>query len=298
MNLLEFQRRMSEDVMRPLTSDFEMQSVTEQGLSTSEIAASYVKPNSLLTSFERLEIYNRQYWFRAIDAVSDDFPALNAMLGPKRFDKLVLAYLRENPSTSFTLRNLGAKLPPWLATHRELAGPRHNLAIDIARLEWAYVEAFDAASLMPLAWQDIAGMGADSIVRLQPHVQLLDLRYQVDELVLAVHKETPEVDIASNAVSEHRQTSRETLPKVRRSDISLAVHRFDNCVYYRRIEREEFLLLAALRDGDSIATAIGSAFDGSKLTPEVQAAKIQEYFAHASELGWFCSPNPNRMQGS
>ena len=34
MNLLELQRRMSQDVMRPLTPDFEMQATTEQGLQT------------------------------------------------------------------------------------------------------------------------------------------------------------------------------------------------------------------------------------------------------------------------
>ena len=49
MNLLELQRRMSQDVMRPLTPDFEMQSSTEQGLETAEIAAGYIKPNSHLT---------------------------------------------------------------------------------------------------------------------------------------------------------------------------------------------------------------------------------------------------------
>lgn len=296
MNLLELQRRMSEDVMRPLTPDFEMQAVTEQGVSTSEIAASYVKPNSLLTSSERLEIYNRQYWFRVIGAVSEDFPALNAVLGSERFDAVVLAYLRENPSTSFTLRNLGARLPAWLASYPELTGPRHSLAVDVARLEWAYVEAFDGASLMPLSWPDFAGLGPDSTLRLQPHLQLLNLQFPVDELVLAVRKMTPEIDIVSNAMSEPRQSSQVTLPEVSRSNVYLAVHRFDNSVYYRHIERDEFLLLADLRDGDSIATAIKRAFEGCKLTPELQAARIQEYFAHASELGWFCLPESAREQ--
>ena len=116
MNLLELQRRMSQDVMRPLTPDFEMRASTEQGLETAEIAAGYIKPNSHLTSFERLEIYNRQYWFRVIAAVEEDFPALNAVLGQEMFDALTLAYLRESPSTSFSLRNLGARLPAWEAT--------------------------------------------------------------------------------------------------------------------------------------------------------------------------------------
>jgi hypothetical protein len=290
MNLLELQRRMSQDVMRPLTPDFAMQAMNEQGLPCDEIAASYIKPNSLLTSFERLEIYNRQYWFRVIDAVSEDFPALRAVLGRERFDSLVLAYLRENPSTSFTLRSLGARLPAWLASYPELTGPQHALAVDVARLEWAYIEAFDGASLMPLGWEDFAALGRDSTLRLQPHLQLLDLQYPVDDVVLAVHKVTPAIDIVSNAVSERRQSSEVTLPEVSRSNVYLVVHRFDDSVYYRRIEREEFLLLADLRDGDSIATAIERAFEGSKLAPDLQAVRIQDYFAHASELGWFCLP--------
>ena len=290
MNLLELQRRMSQDVMRPLTPDFAMQAMTEQGLPSDEIAASYIKPNCLLNSFERLEIYNRQYWFRVMDAVSEDFPALRAVLGQEKFDLLVLAYLRENPSTSFTLRNLGARLPAWLASYPALAGPQHALAVDVARLEWAYIEAFDGASLMPLGWEDFARLGRDSTLRLQPHLQLLDLQYPVDEVVLAVHKVTPAIDIVSNAVSERRKASEVTLPEVSKSNVYLAVHRFEESVYYRRIEREEFLLLTDLRDGDSIATAIERAFEGSKLAPDLQAARIQDYFAHASELGWFCLP--------
>ena len=120
VNLLELQQRMSKDVMRPLTSDFQMQPVTTDGRSTQEIADSYIKPNNLLSSFDRLEIYNRQYWFRVIGAVAEDFPALSTVLGGKVFNLLVLAYLRENPSTSFTLRNLGSKLPQWLEEHSEV----------------------------------------------------------------------------------------------------------------------------------------------------------------------------------
>jgi hypothetical protein len=288
MNLLELQRRMSEDVRRPLTPDFQMQTTTEDGLSTGEIAAGYVKPNPRLTSFERLEIYNRQYWFRVIGSVSEDFPALEAVLGLTRFDALVLAYLRENPSTSFTLRDLGAKLPGWLVNHPEFAGARHQLAVDVARLEWAYVEAFDGASLPPVSAADLAGIGAGSRLRLQPHLQLLELRYPVDEVVLAVRKQTPEGDIVSNAALKRKQTRRAGLPRMRRSTVHLTVHRYDNSVYYRRIDREAFLLLNAINRGESIATAISTAFARSRLGPDKQISKVHEYFAHASELGWFC----------
>jgi hypothetical protein len=288
MTLLELQRRMAEDVRRPLTADFAMQQQTEDGHSMSELAASYIKPNNRLTSFERLEIYNRQYWFRVIGAVTEDFPALNAVLGWKRFDSLVLAYLRENPSTSFTLRNLGARLPLWLEDHPEFAPTRHALLLDVARLEWSYVESFDRAAVAPLTLEDFTGLGADSRLWLQPHLQLLELKYPVDELVLAVHQATPPSDIMSNAVSEYQQRSRPRLPRMRRSPISLAVHRFGNSVYYRRLDHEAFLLLSALQRQSTLGEAIDAAFAGNKFSPQQQAAKIQEIFAHAAELGWFC----------
>ena len=130
MSLLELQRRMATDVTRPLTPDFWMQSETEDGSSVEEIAESYIKPNDRLSSFDRLEIYNRQYWFRVIGAVAEDFSALQAVVGAKKFDALVLAYLRENPSTSFTLRNLGSNLPEWLEVHPEFTPRRHQLALE------------------------------------------------------------------------------------------------------------------------------------------------------------------------
>ena len=293
MTLLELQRRMSEDVMRPLSADFQMQTTTDDGRSTAAIAEGYIKPNDHLSSFDRLEIYNRQYWFRVITAVAEDFPALNAVLGSEAFDELVLAYLRENPSSSFTLRNLGSRLPEWLQNHAEFTSGNHDLAMDIARLEWAYVEAFDRAAIPPVNGADFAGFDGETKLSLQPHLQLLDLKYPVDELVLAVHRETGPSDIMSNAISERRQTSEAVLPEMTRQDVYLAVHRYDNSVYYRRIDREAYQLLSSLQSGSSLGFALETAFEGGVYTLEDQTTKIQECFAHAAELGWFCITTPN-----
>jgi hypothetical protein len=288
VNLLDLQRRMAEDVMRPLTPDFRMQPLASDGRSTHELADNYIKPNELLSSFDRLEIYNRQYWFRVIGAVAEDFPALNALMGEKKFDRLVLAYLRENPSTSFTLRNLGSKLPQWLEHHPEFTPNRRELLLDVARLEWAYVEAFDSADFPPLIASDFSDLSADSKLFLQPHLQLLDLKYPVDELVLAVHRETGPSDIMSNAASERKRVKRTRLPRMQRSAVPLAVHRYENSIYYRRIDHEAYVLLSQLQSGAPLGLALEAAFRHSTLSGVDQAAKIQECFAHAAELGWFC----------
>jgi len=291
MNLLELQRRMAEDVRRPLTEDYEMQSVADDGRPIADIAASYISPNNRLTSFERLEIYNRQYWFRLITAVSEDYPTLNAVLGTKRFDALVLAYLGEHPSTSWTLRDLGAKLPAFLEAHPEFGGRRHRLAVDVANLELAYVDAFDGKQIDPLTTEEAQAISADSRLFLQPHLRLLELAYPVDNLVLAVKKETPEVDIVSGAATQRDVTERAKIAPLKREAVFLAVHRYDNSVYYRRLEKETFLLLRGLRSGASVAVAAYQAFAKSKLTPDAQAVLLQESFAHASQLGWLCPFN-------
>jgi len=290
VSLLDLQRRMAEDVTRPLTPDFSMQPVGEDGRPAAVRVSAYIKPNAMLSSFERLEIYNRQYWFRVIDAVSEDYPALSAIVGPRRFDALVRAYLAENPSTSFTLRNLGKNLPAWLDRRPEFTGRRHDLAVDTAHVEWACVEAFDGASLPPLTASAALRVSPATVLALQPHLQLLHLRYPVDDAVIAVHRNLPEADIVSNASTLRKKPARRRLSAMRRSNIWLAVHRYDDSVYHSRLTAEQFRLLSALRDGDTVQTAIERTLAGSRLAPEEQAAAIQEIVAHASRLGWIVDP--------
>jgi len=286
--LLELQRRMAEDVMRPLNPDFQMQATSDAEGAIADLVSSYIKPNDRLSSFERLEIYNRQYWFRIIDALSEDFPALSAVLGSEKFDELILAYLRDNPSRSFTLRDLGSRMPEWIRENPGYAAGRPDLVVDVVALEWAYVEAFDRAALPPLDAVEQSGFSPETSLKLQPHLQLLSLQYPVDELVLAVHKEKPASDIMSNAVSGHHRNDHFALPPMEPRETLLAVHRFQNTVYYRRLERETFTLLSLLQSGESIGVAFEFAFRDSELSVEKQMVKIQECFAHAAQLGWFC----------
>ena len=78
----------------------------------------------------------------------------------------------------------------------------------------------------------------------------------MDEIVLAVHKSRPASDIVSNAFTERKESRQARLPKLKRSAIFLAVHRFHDSVHYRRIDREPLLLLSAIRDGDPVTIAV------------------------------------------
>src|SRR5271168_4922856 len=135
MKLLSLQRRMARAVMTPLTRSERMRAVAPDGRSMRAIANEIIKPNDRLTSFERLEIYNRQYWFRILSALSEDFPGLRAIVGDRRFEKLATAYLLDCPSQSFTLRNLGSRLEGWLRAHPEHLVKVEQVVLDMVRLE-------------------------------------------------------------------------------------------------------------------------------------------------------------------
>ena len=124
-----------------------------------------------------------------LDALAEDFPALRAVVGSSAFEEMSIAYLTAHPSRSFSMRNLGSKLPEWLAAHPQWAGRRQRLAFDVARIEWAFVEAFDNAERTPLTLDQIATLDGGSRLGLQPHLQLLALDYAADDIVLALHKE-------------------------------------------------------------------------------------------------------------
>ena len=257
--LLDLQRRMASAVMQPITNSDRMARRDPQGRSNAKEAKEFIKPNSRLTSFERLEIYNRQYWFRILDSFGEDFPGLRAVVGRKRFDQIARGYLTEHPSTSFTLaqpRDRG--LPQWLNDHGELAGDRYALAADMLKLEWAHIEAFDAADLPPLSAEALAGLGEDPQLALQPHISLLEVRYPVDDLLLAVREhDREEEESGGNRAYPIRhwvKPSRGVAKNVSQNaeTIYIAVHRADYSVCYKRLEREAYLLLTALKERTAV----------------------------------------------
>src|SRR6202035_1734498 len=127
-----------------------------------------------------------------------DFPGLAAVLGPRAFQRLARAYLTECPSQSYTMRNLGSRLAVWLEAHPRFGRPVLDLAVDMARLEWAHIEAFDGPERKPPGPEDLLEPGPDLRVGLQPHLALLELRYPVDDLRIEANQWTDEHDSASN----------------------------------------------------------------------------------------------------
>jgi hypothetical protein len=294
MNLEELQRTMAAAVMQPLTEDEEMQPRDTTGRWQSrpmdQVVGEFIAPNSRLTAFERLEIYNRQYWFRLQTAFHEDFPALRAVVGSDRFQALMNAYLFAHPSRSFTLRNLGSKLCDWLTRNPQFAGRRIQLALDVIRVEWACIEAFDNAEFAPLKVEEIAALGTNPQLALQPYVQLLALDYPADDLVLDMHQRQRRESSEAGARPEVEEDEKFAPLRLRKRATWLAIHRVDYSLYYKPLTAPEYRTLSALRAGLTLAEALETAFAGSRLSVPSQIKLVQQWFATWAQLGWLCAP--------
>ena len=292
MKLLKLQRTMARAVMQPLTASEHMQRKAPDGKSMRAYAGRFIKPNDRLTSFERLEIYNRQYWLRLLSSMVEDFPGLRSVLGDRRFEAMCKAYLVDCPSRSFTLRNLGSRLESWLRKHSRWAGNKQALALDVVRLEWAEIEAFDGQAEPALRPEDLGAGDISTLhMKLQPYIRLLSLNYPVDDLLLEVRKDDPDTDFSSNTFQERRKRKKvQAAAKLEPCDIFLAVHRFDDSVYFRRIEPEEFAILSALRKGKPLDWSIEMALRKTAIPLEKRPAAVQKWFQNWAALGWFCQP--------
>jgi Putative DNA-binding domain len=270
IGLDELQRRVAGAVMSPFDASIGAE------------AKKLVKPNDRLTATERLEIYHRQYWYRILDSFAEDFPGLAAVLGERAFQKLANAYLIDCPSQSFTLRNLGSRLEGWLTDHPEFVGGKFALALDMLRLEWAHIEAFDNAERKPLCPEDLLELGPELTIGLQPHIRLLELQYPVDELRIKVSQHSEEHARASNAVTapSKRHIIRR-YARLKPQRIYVAVHRVEFTVYYRRLETGEFGLLRAIGEGRAIGEALESQTD-------LDPISAQSWFGNWATLGWLC----------
>src|SRR3569833_63076 len=295
MNLEQIQREMAHAVMTPLNSDEEMRRELPDGRSMEGIARSFIAPNSRLSSFERLEIYNRQYWFRILGALAEDFPALRSVIGSRAFDAMSVAYLNAHPSRSFTLRNLGSHLADWLTANPHFAGRRSSLAVEVARIEWAFIEVFDSAEREPLTLEQIATLEGDSHLALQPHLQLVELEYPVDDLVLNLHKQEKRQTTEAGLKLEEEDYAPAKLPALRRKPTWLATHQIDYSVYYLRLKRGDFHTLRAIHSGQPLAEAIEAGVTTARVPTSRRPQLVRQWFTTWAALGWICSPDLDRL---
>lgn len=123
----------------------------------------------------RIGIYRYAYHARLANALRANYPALARLMGDEAFRTLAAGYARAHPSRHFSIRWHGHALAEYL--------PAGALA-DLARMEWAIAEAFDAPDGAVLDADRLAGVAverwAELPLVLHPSAQVLALEWAVE----------------------------------------------------------------------------------------------------------------------
>ena len=114
-------------------------------------------------------VYRYAYGSRLVEAVRNDHELLHSYLGDETFDEMGHAYVRAHPSGHPNIRWFAQGLPAFLKSTAPYS--QHPVLSELAALEKALNDAFDAAEGNVVELSDMAGFAPEdwSRLRFQPH---------------------------------------------------------------------------------------------------------------------------------
>lgn len=237
------QRWMQSVVVHPGSTEEAVDAPAARAEVPPEALSDVILPSRQLTPVERLGIYHGMYLLRMEEALASDYPALKHFLGDSGFLDLVRAYVQGHPSVSHTLNRLGDRLPDYV---REAPGlPRPGFCHDLARLELAVSQVFDAPEMPVLDAAQVAAVPAEAWegARLRPieALRLLAFRYPVNDYVQSLRDD------------DHNH------PRPRLKANWVAIYRCNYSVYRLALSRAAHDLLTDLAAGRALGEAVSAA---------------------------------------
>lgn len=264
--LLETQRRFLGALREPLAGEPRALASLPPGASAPSdafhaTADSLLRSTATVHARERLGLYHRQYWFRLIDSLAEDFPRVRELLGPDAFLAAIERHLAARPPSCWTLRHLGADFAGALRDDPDLPPDIRPWAAAMATFEYAHMQVFEAASLPAPADADLAARA----LALQPAVALV----LADRPLSRLLGKTPPRDAVATAATR----------RVRR-ELHVVWRTSGHAMRSRREPLALLPLLQALRRGGTLTEII------STTCPLPRPDLIQTAFARWRSLGW------------
>lgn len=184
----------------------------------------------------RLGVYADAYRSRLVEALANDYPALQRLLGKSDFEGAAHAFIVTHRSRLPNLRWYGGGLARFLS--RMSPWRRRPLLADLARFEWALGLAFDAADAPVAMARDVSAVAPADWPRLR----------------LRLHPSVTRLTLRTNAPQVWRaavRAGRKLRPRARRGE--WVVWRKGLEPFYRELAADEAWALDAVARGRSFA---------------------------------------------
>lgn len=242
-----------------------------------------ILPSDRLTSDQRLEIYVDAYYARLLECLDCEFAVTREALGAELFAGIAFGYLQQCPSQSYTLHQLGARFPGFLAETRlherelpaDAPGTWPEFIVELATFERAMGEVYDGpgiergGALDPESLSQIDAADWENVrLVLAPCVRLCQFEHPVHEVWAAAKDGAmPEACAARSC--------------------RVMIHRRHYVVERHELSAGQFALIEALADGCSLAESIGRGLRETGLPTDDSARLLHAWFADWMRLGIF-----------
>ncbi len=188
----------------------------------------------------RFDVYRNNVYHSLIDVLAGRFPVVRRLVGEAFFRAAARCHVEASPPRSPVLMRYGEGFPAFL----ESFGPARELPYlpDVARVEWAWNQAYHAADREPLSADDLSRVAPDDIPRLVmeflPSLGIVSSNHPVFSIwsTNTADEEVEPVDLASGG-----------------EDVLVVRPQLE--VEVRRLPVGAFAFISALSDGVCLAAA-------------------------------------------
>lgn len=264
-------------ITQPLTLQGNIRAKTPDGGMVAKETAKRITTGPRLRPHQKIELYNRQYWWRLLKSLHENFPLVTRLFGYHSFNTAIaIPYLTACPPDDWSLNSLGTNLCKWLdEKYRE---PDRKLVLDAAYLDSAFLVSFTAPRYEPL---DAAQAGNQEYLLsrtffLQPHIFLFRRDCDMPAFREAFLKQ--DVDYWT----EH------DFPVLAKEKIfySVLFRSARNLIGISEISAGEYILLNKLRTGSTIEEACVELEKQEESIYEQACLHLQEWIQGWVVRGW------------
>lgn len=190
--LKDTQKWFASIITRPIDQDNNIMPVSPTGNSIEEESKQYIVPSKGLKEYERIQIYNQQYWWRLLTIMHENFPLVTRLFGYYNFNQQIgFPYLEKYPPNHWSLNYLGNLLSDFL--NENYLNDDKELVFDAAEIDYCYSLSFFAEKKEAIDFNKEAEKNLSTLkLTLQPHVFLFKLNYDLFSFRYQMLQESPD----------------------------------------------------------------------------------------------------------
>lgn len=234
--LFDLQKWFGEIISTPLCEGDTIAKITPSHQEIEKEASRFVVKSETLLPYQRVEIYNQQYWWRLLGILQENYPLLLRLFGYSAFNQVILIpYLKAYPPSDWSVNFVGNQLPAYL--FKNYHEKDRTLVLNAAKLDLAYHNMFFHKVL-----EKLPSIESDKTLYLQPHVKLFKLPFNL----FSFRREM--IEKQGDYYLEN------PFPELVKGTYFFVLYRKDKFFAWRQLEEGEYQILKQFEKGASIDT--------------------------------------------